>query len=237
MSISPLATVLSDRGRRRKSPRPTLLVIHQTGSDIAQRAHREGVPAEEMIASFYMSAPAYPNYLVSRDGSVYAYADEEERTAHAAWRPEELAMYERWDRDEATRRESRQFGWWWNRWYDRPRGFSSPLGLLRYFGGVTPNESGIGIELEAHRKPHTSATPEQLTSLARLCLDIGLRHAIPLGDGGHLPSPYLLGHSDVCPARRTARGQPWDPDAVLDWARLEGAIAVESDLTRWRMWV
>ena len=36
--------------------------------------------------------------------------------------------------------------------------------------------------------------------------------------------------------RRTARGRPYDPDLILDWRRLQDAIAIESDLTRWRTW-
>ena len=225
MSISPLAVVISDRGRRRRSPRPTCIVVHQTGAGLVERARAAGADIEEFAVAHYVQSEAYPHYLVAPDGSTYALADEEERTAHARWTPEELVAY----RDDA-----RLPTWWRARWQDR-RGWRTPIDLLRALrasGGTTPNASGIGIEIVHHRPMR----PEAYTALARLCLDIGLRHAIPLGVGTDLPSPYLLGHADLCPLTRTALGRPYDPDLVLDWARLQDAIGVESDLMRWRTW-
>ena len=255
MSISPLAIVIADRGRRRRAPRPTCIIVHQTGAGLAKRAREAGIDPEAFAVAHYSGAEAYPNYLVAADGSIYALADDEERTAHAAWTPEELRVYEdvRWrryiwcDGYAALSDEPRGYPWWGLRWSVCPlragRGpfggdlwgtvaCRSPVDIIAASGGTTPNASGIGIEVVHHRPMSVAA----YTALARLCLDLGLRHRIPLGDGGDLPSPFLLGHADLSPLRRTARGRPYDPDLVLSWPRLQAAIGRERDLTRWRTW-
>lgn len=227
--ISPLAERIAiDRGKPRRTPRPTCIILHQTGVGLVERARRAGADPEEFAVAYYSQAEAYPHYLVAPDGSVWAFADEEERTAHAAWTPAERMIYRDWHGPRAGGGPTGPFRWWRRRWALTA---SSPVTLLLASCGTTPNLSGIGVEV-LHHRPMSDAA---YTSLARLCLDIGLRWAIDLGDGGPLPSPTLLGHADLSPLRRTARGRPYDPDLVLDWTELEVAIGRESSMT-WRTW-
>lgn len=232
MSVFPLAKVVAQRGGKPRE-RPSLIVLHTTGS---------GVATAEEAAKRYSKMVEYPHYLIGHAGEVLCFAPENLGAAHVAWRPWERKAYEAntwrttWAQDYRDARVTVPdtfYGWWDRRW---PK-LRSPVALLESAAGTgaTPNRSSVGIEILDKKPEFTLA---QITSAARLILDISLRWAIPIstdGNGG-LPSRYVLGHEDLCPCRRSNKlGTPWDPGSRMAWGKLTGEIKRLSDLS-WRTW-
>lgn len=94
--------------------------------------------------------------------------------------------------------------WWQSRWPD----LHSPRGLM---GGQAwaprPNARTVGIEVAPPVSgPRDEWTPAAWNSLAWLCNQLADQYDIPR-------TKYnFVGHSDVHPFARSAKGLPWDPN-------------------------
>jgi len=84
-------------------------------------------------------------------------------------------------------------------------------GISYWAGASDINARSIGIELvnPGHEFGYRPFAEEQIAALIPLCHSILVRHPIP--------SPRVLGHSDVAPARKE------DPGELFPWARLAKA--------------
>lgn len=225
--ISQLATAVIAKGRTRR-PGFGGILLHDTGSGVHALARRGGESAEERTVRFYAgSADRWPDYLVGQ--RVWSFCDESISSAHAAWRPWELAAYRdgtwrtKWAKDYrdsvvAVPRDT--YAWWVQRW----PGFASPLMLLQssWNGPASPNRARIGIEMM-----HDGV---DLALVGRLVADILRRHSPLSVDEVHdmLASgrqhALVCGHEDLSPCRRTTKsGRPWDPGAV-DWAAIAAGM-------------
>ena len=258
--ISPIATVVAQRGRRALSPRG--LLVHVTGSGLIDAARKARIDPEEFAVAHYAHrAPYYPHYLIAPDGDTYAFCDELKRAAHAAWRSWEVRVYAessatapswrtRWARDFLDGVIAVAPGFyaaWDARWGGRGLGYDSPHDLLTQVGATasTPNSAYIGVECLASTNQLADA---QLDALAALFVDCARRNEwIHPGsiDPASLPQAWLCGHSDVSPCRRYQRtradraagrkvpraGFPFDPPGrVLDWADLGRRILTAASL-------
>ena len=81
-------------------------------------------------------------------------------------------------------------------------------GASYWAGEANVNGRSIGIELinPGHEFGYVPFADDQIAALIDLCRDILVRHPIP--------ARYVLGHSDVAPARKT------DPGELFPWPRL-----------------
>lgn len=228
--ISALATPVCTKGRTRR-PGFGGIILHDTGSGVLKLARRKGESVEQRTARFYAgSADAWPDYLVG--GMVQAFGDDGIASAHAAWRPWEIAAYRdgswrtKWAKDYrdavvAVPREN--YAWWVERW--QSIGYASPLSIITsaWNGPLSPNRARIGIEML-----HDGA---DLALVGRLVADILRRHAPSAIEDVHAvlakgrPHGLVCGHEDVSPCRRTTKtGRPWDPGDI-DWSAIAAGMA------------
>lgn len=250
---SPLATRASKPRDVKNRARPLGVLVHTTGSGIVDAAKRAKTDPLEVATSFYCSKENnFAHYLIGWDGTIIQIAAETEKAWQAAWEPWEEQAYKdkTWSRkwakdykDQVTEVPPTFYKSWFSRW---PK-FKSPVELLERIGGprTTPNSAFIGIEL-LDKKPFTL---EQYDSLAKLAIDIGIRWYIPFTYDGiqdlppftaTLPTPFMCGHEDVCPARRYKKrsketGIGWDPGENFSWPTLLSRVnswSVE-DLSKW----
>lgn len=232
--ISTLAEKLCDNGKKTRG-RPTFIVIHNTGSTNLKRCIR-----------YYKSGEAYPHYLIDHEGKIYSFCDELKTAAHAAWKDWELIKYkantwkEKFFNLKTSRVENCEptlYADWVSHWAIG-KGLKNPRSIALRSGGKTPNQSSIGIELLAPQS--YGFTSSQYLSLARLVLDISIRHAIPLAENPDevFPTVYLCGHDDIGPCRRYAKrrdgtGYGYDPGPKFNWPTLLDEIKNNTDLTKW----
>jgi len=205
------------RGRRDNAFQ---IILHTTGRGVYYNAGKVSDAALSAAVSYY-TAPgnAFAHYVIGHCGTIVQIASEAEKAWQAAWQDWEAATYS--NPNWIAIHDGEDCRWWARKWTL----CNSPLGLttrampqaaqLRATRAPTPNGIGIGVELLWHPKHITDA---QYDACARLVLDISRRRKIALLP--YPPAPELLGHEDVCPARRTTKGKPWDPGTQLDWARL-----------------
>lgn len=253
---SPLATPATHPRDVSDRTRPAGIIVHTTGSGIVDTARRAAADPLEFAVSFYTSRDnAFAHYLVGHNGEIVQIAADTEKAWQAAWKSWEQQAYRdgswitKWARDYADAVvpvPDSFYQSWQDRW--NPLGFQSPAGLVDKVAGSKrsqPNSTFCGVEL-LDAKPFT---PAQYNSLAKLVLDLSIRWAIPITYNGvqasppytaTLPSPYLLGHEDVCPARRYKRvnratGAGWDPGGHFSWPMLLQRVIywASKDLREW----
>jgi N-acetyl-anhydromuramyl-L-alanine amidase AmpD len=252
-------TTIAHRGKGSLVPRG--LLVHGTGSCLIEAARRAKADPEEFAVNYYMRSPTYPHYLISHDGDCYSFADDRKVAPHAGWRPWERRLYahdsiggnydwpSHWARDfldDVIRVYPGFYDGWLDRWSGIARFYKSPLRVWEQVAGKgargSPNTTHLGVEL-LHAIPFTEA---QVRTLARLFVHLARAHGWldPAQiDPATLPQPWLLGHSDLCPARRWQRTQadriarqkmpregfPFDPlGRQLDWRVLGERIVEEA---------
>lgn len=232
---SVLSTQVIDRGKLARK-RATFIVVHNTGSTNLKK-----------VINFYKTGAAYPHYLIDYNGDIYNFCDELKVAAHAAWPKWETNAYANgtWKgkfqnikTGKVENVEPTLHANWVTEWNWGANKYKNPLKLVKASGGRTPNQSSIGIELMA--PTDGQFTESQYVSLARLVLDIAVRHNIKLGDltDNVLPTCYLCGHEDVSPCRRYAKrkdgsGFGFDPGPKFDWNRLSVTMVENSDMNKW----
>lgn len=221
-TVSPLAEQVARRGGPRRASVSGMLV-HTTGSGVVVAARRHGVDPEAFAVEHYQTAPAWPDYLIAHDGSIYAFGDDLRKSAHAKWDDEERRLYalaeltgadlwlRRWVNTAGDGAEVAVAPSFYEAWGERwgiARGLSyrSPAGLVEQVGGAgaSPNGAYLGVEM-LDAKPFTDA---QHVSLARLFADRARAHGWldPRQiQPGTLPQAWFCTHSDVSPMRRWQR--------------------------------
>ena len=216
--------VFSEKSKTRPEITPWGILVHTTGAGIYAAASKANETPIEWVLDYYRQRGSC-HYLVTRAGSCYQILPETVRGAHAggssiqaAERRRKLCLSGKWEKE----CHAKGVELWKARW----PGYKSPQHL---FPGKSPNDSYIGIELQAPEKPPKSGswfTEEQMHRLADITIDISIRRKYP--EGWHL-SPRLAGHEDVDPLERWDARGGWDPGGLrdvfrFDWASLIAAI-------------
>lgn len=202
---------ISGHSHPKRSRSVACSVIHTTGDTDADK-----------IIHYYQNGDhgIGPHYLITYDGSIYQFVEEDECAYHAGYGDGQVELYQSgldvWSKrinQEPWKLSDSYSGYetWKSRWP-----LESPLELVT---GQHPNNASIGIELQepVHRQPE-KFFDAQYDSLVNLLKDIAGRHSFAL-DRNH-----LLGHYDVNPIARSSKDGDRDPGEAFNWDRLLTAV-------------
>lgn len=180
------------------------LVVHTTGSGIVKQAQKLGVDPLEHAVAYYLKPDSYfAHYVIGWDGHIVQIADEKERATHVGFAERGKYLTGEWE----TMLPKALVERWKAKWPSH----KSPAHL---FPGSSPNNCYIGCELlpTPKRDPKFGLfTLAQHQAVVMLCADIGDRYNLPTH--WHHTS-RLVGHEDLNPLTRSAKGQGWDPGAL-----------------------
>lgn len=191
------------QGKYKKRRRPVAgVVVHTTGAGPWNRWHgnpsKFTTPGAAAVHVYQHISPYSGHYVVDGEtGGITQTAPENVVALHVGSAGGFKYRWPNWDKLEGM-------GWWAYRWPE----LRGPRALL---GGKAwaprPNEVTVGIEVSPPVDGPRAEWPAACwASLSWLCNGLADRYSIPRN------RYFFVGHSDIHPLSRTAKGQPWDPN-------------------------